>query len=216
MEHLMALIVPYRNREEHLREFIPHVRRFLADFPYEIFIIEQLSGKPFNRGMLLNIGYAVSKKDCDYFCFHDIDMLPVKADYSFPDTPVHLATHVEQFDYAMPYPNYFGGVTLFNLTDFESVNGYCNEYWGWGREDDDLRIRCQDADLPIVPREGTFLSLPHGKPQEEDSLLQLNQERYEEYACGNKILQEDGLKNLHFELQSERKTNDFFHFVVKI
>ena len=29
----------------------------------------------------------------------------------------------------------------FQLTLFKKVNGYSNEYWGWGFEDDDLLMR---------------------------------------------------------------------------
>ena len=38
---------------------------------------------------------------------------------------------------------YFGGVVLFTIEQFEAVNGYHTNYWGfWGMEDDDLFWRC--------------------------------------------------------------------------
>ena len=39
------------------------------------------------------------------------------------------------------YKGYFGGVTALTKEQFERVNGFPNNYWGWGGEDDDLRIR---------------------------------------------------------------------------
>ena len=35
-------------------------------------------------------------------------------------------------------------MTLFPINDFLKVNGYSNNYWGWGYEDDDLLFRCKE------------------------------------------------------------------------
>ena len=37
----LAIIVPYRDREEHLARFVPHMDKFLSDIDYKIFVIEQ-------------------------------------------------------------------------------------------------------------------------------------------------------------------------------
>ena len=126
------------------------MEEYLTDLEYEIFIIEQSDDKPFNRGKLLNVGYKYAlDKGCDYFVFHDVDMLPEDVDYSYTDKPLHLATHLQEHDYETTFFDYFGGVTMFNKEDFELINGFSNEYWGWGFEDDDLLIRCLDSDLEL-------------------------------------------------------------------
>tara|TARA_B110000459_G_scaffold158986_1_gene174342 strand:+ start:4190 stop:5533 length:1344 start_codon:yes stop_codon:yes gene_type:complete len=123
---------------------------YIKDLDYEIFIIEQLDDKPFNRGKLLNVGYKYAiEAGCDYFVFHDVDMLPEDVDYSYSDKPLHLATHLQEHDYETTFFDYFGGVTMFNKKDFELINGFSNEYWGWGFEDDDLLIRCIESDLEL-------------------------------------------------------------------
>ena len=40
------------------------------------------------------------------------------------------------------YPSQFGGAVAFRREDFELVNGYSNEFYGWGGEDDDMYERC--------------------------------------------------------------------------
>ena len=73
MKHKLGVIVPYREREEHLERFIEHFTEFMSDkkINYQMFIVEQYDLKPFNRGRLLNIGYKLATQHgCDYFCFH--------------------------------------------------------------------------------------------------------------------------------------------------
>ncbi len=150
----LAIIVPYRDREEHLARFVPHMEKFLSDkeIDFKIFIVEQGNDRPFNRGWLINVGYDISSEQgFDYFCFHDVDMLPEDktCDYSWVDKPTHLATRLSKFNYRLVYPEYFSGVTLFNKEHFEWINGYSNKYWGWGFEDDDLLYRCRKRGVPL-------------------------------------------------------------------
>jgi len=150
----LCIVVPYRDREEHLNKFIPYMEKYMEtyeDADYEIVIVEQADKKPFNRAKLLNIGY-LENKGFDYFIFHDVDMLPEDSDYDYEEKPTHLSSMVEQFDYRLPYDGYFGGVTLFDKESFEQINGYSNEYWGWGAEDDDVLLRCSTMGIPIFTK----------------------------------------------------------------
>jgi len=144
--HKIGIIVPYRNRHEHLVKFKSKIVEYLEsnNIDFEIIIVEQDDAKLFNRGILLNIGFKEAKKlKCDYVVLHDVDMLPVDVDYSYSDTPIHLATD------NIPFQSYFGGITLFPTDIFEKINGFSNLYWGWGFEDDDLRYRCVKNNIPF-------------------------------------------------------------------
>ena len=147
MTDKLAIIVPYRDRQEHLDVFVPHMHEFLKDkgIDYTIFIAEQADDRPFNYGKLCNAVVREIGEDYTYFAFHDIDMLPIndECDYGYPDSPTHLATNVDTHNNQLPYPQYFGGVVLISRDDFEKANGYSNEYWGYGFEDLDLLYRLQ-------------------------------------------------------------------------
>jgi hypothetical protein len=144
----LAIIIPYRDRKSHLEMFLPYMKKYLKEYDYKIYVIEQNDNKPFNRGKLLNIGAKIAiREGFDYLALHDVDMLPLKGvDYSYPDTPIHLAAIVNS---EQPFDDYFGGVTLFNVEDFKIINGFSNEYWGWGFEDDDLLQRCIQKNVPL-------------------------------------------------------------------
>jgi len=96
--------------------------------------------------LMKNIGAKQAFDDgCDYIVWHDIDMIPEDdtCDYSYPgETPKHIAVQISQSDYQLKYQEYFGGAILFTKEQVEATNGYSNDYWDWGMEDDDLFWRC--------------------------------------------------------------------------
>ena len=165
MDKKLGIIVPYRNRKEHLEIFKNEMSNFLdrRKYNYEIIIVNQDGAKLFNRGMLLNIGFKIAQElNCDYVVFHDVDMIPHRADYSYSDIPLHLATNFMKLNDDKKnqefFDEYFGGVTLFPMEHFIKIDGYSNKYWGWGYEDTDLLHRCRkhniELDTMIVKNSG--------------------------------------------------------------
>jgi hypothetical protein len=143
----LGVCVPYRNREAHLKEFVPTVGKYLESqgIDYQIYFGHQVDDKLFNRGAMKNVAAEWAfKEGCDYIVWHDIDMIPEEGcDYSFPEKyPVHIATNISQMNYQLKYEEYFGGAVLFSKEQVEKTNGYSNDYWDWGMEDDDLFWRC--------------------------------------------------------------------------
>jgi len=171
----LGIIAPYRDRAQHLEIFVPHIVAFFSRAPKDIgedisiMVVQQEHGLEFNRGLMNNIGYSLCKNRCDYVCFHDIDYLPIRADYSEPNGIAPIAwygaerkTDPRRFTIASNNLEFFfGGVTLFRNGDFEKVNGFANAYWGWGWEDSDIFNRCLVEDIPLERRKGTFTLLPH-------------------------------------------------------
>ena len=156
--HKLGIIVPYRARDRQLLIFKRAISIYLnnTNIAYELIIVEQDDAKIFNRGKLLNIGFLYAKKlKCDYVVFHDVDMIPVNVDYSYSPYPVQLSTKFTSADPTfnrIVFDEYFGGVTLFPSNIFETINGYPNEYWGWGYEDNDLLFRCRQHNIDLYEK----------------------------------------------------------------
>lgn len=216
--HKLAIVVPYRDREEHLRVFLPHMKKYLEDknILYNIYIIEQDFGKPFNRAKLLNIGFLESDKDCDYFVFHDVDMLPQDVNYNYAELPTHLATGASQFNYSLPYKSYFGGVTKFSRTSFEKVNGYSNEYWGWGAEDDDILYRCHLIGLKVQRQwPGILTSLNHGRHIDRNE-YEKNIQRFREMQSKKLDWKHEGINSCKYEVLDRNETPNRIRIKVNI
>lgn len=147
MQHKLGICIPYRNRKEHVERLIPHLSKHLNErgIDHKFYVGHQVDDKLFNRGAMKNIAAHYAFNDgCDYIAWHDVDMLPLEdADYSYPEKyPIHIATKLSKYNYGLGYDQYFGGVILFTKEQVEKTNGYSNDYWDWGQEDDDLFWRC--------------------------------------------------------------------------
>lgn len=193
-----TIVIPYRNRLRHLQQFLPYYRKLLPAATF--LVVEQTMTKEFNRGKLFNIGFHISKGESDYFVFHDVDMLiQGKPDYSFPGSPVHCATNASQFNWQMPFPEYFGGVTIFNKQDFEACNGYPNSFWGWGGEDNSMYYTVINKGLSINQRPHRYLSLPHPKANSSGFDAKKMEQAKKPRA------EDDGLNNMNYRIVAERE-----------
>ena len=104
--------------------------------------------------MLFNVGYVEASKISDWDClvFHDVDLLAEddRNLYSCPRLPRHMSVAVDKFKYKLPYKGLFGGVSAMSVEHFKIVNGFSNQYWGWGGEDDDMAKRLSRNNLTIT------------------------------------------------------------------
>ncbi|KAM6971814.1 beta-1,4-galactosyltransferase 1 [Aplochiton taeniatus] len=158
----VAIVIPFRRRQEHLKHWLfflhPILQRQQLD--YGIYIINQAGEVTFNRAKLMNIGYAEALKDYDYDCvvFSDIDLVPMddRNIYKCSNQPRHLSVSIDKFGFRLPYPSIFGGVTALTKEQFLKINGYPNNYWGWGGEDDDASARITHAGMSISRPDGVI------------------------------------------------------------
>ncbi|NXW87900.1 B4GT4 galactosyltransferase, partial [Alopecoenas beccarii] len=155
LQHV-AILIPHRNREKHLLYLLEHLHPFLQrqQLDYGIYVIHQAGSTKFNRAKLLNVGYleALKEANWDCFIFHDVDLVPENDFniYTCDRQPKHLVVGRNNTGYRLRYQGYFGGVTALTRDQFSKVNGFSNNYWGWGGEDDDLRIRVEIQKMRVV------------------------------------------------------------------
>ncbi|UIZ21452.1 hypothetical protein KXD40_000155 [Peronospora effusa] len=210
----VAILVPFRDnhptqhRQAHLDEFVP------ASF--HIFILEQsLDGRKFNRGKLLNAGFDMSCNDYDVYIFHDVDLLPEDDLSEFYTSvphvgPMHIARVWERYSDSS---NYFGGIVAFTRQQFLKVNGFPNNFWGWGGEDNELYCRVVRKNLIVqTPTSGTVRDLEAMSLEEKLTVL-----RKSKWKCTVKreLLKEhhrtwkkNGLKSLQYEYVDAEAINE--------
>lgn len=166
----VAIVIPYRNRDEHLRYFLEYMHAILQrqQLEYQIFIVNQVGEDPFNRAKLLNVGFMEALKLYDWQCFvfHDVDLVLEndKCLYRCPEMPRHISVAVDKFNYRLPYYSIFGGITSLSVDHMIALNGYSNKYWGWGGEDDDMYQRIKWANYKISrpqPKLARFKMIKH-------------------------------------------------------
>ncbi|KAK6038877.1 N-acetyllactosaminide 3-alpha-galactosyltransferase, partial [Cooperia oncophora] len=116
----IAVIVPYRDRQSHLRILLNNMHRFLTKqkLDYSIIVVEQIENQTFNRAkkldkphcrlmicrLVLNVGFMEANKIYKWQCylFHDVDLLPEddRNLHTCPtNNPRHMAVAVNKFDY---------------------------------------------------------------------------------------------------------------------
>lgn len=99
---------------------------------------------------------------------------------------------VNTFKYKLPYQAIFGGVVALNREDFENVNGFSNQYWGWGGEDDDMAMRVKHKKLKVSRYDAEIARYYMIKHKKETK----NPDRVRILRKGRKYYRTDGLSNL--------------------
>uniref|UniRef100_A0A1E1XG56 Beta-1,4-N-acetylgalactosaminyltransferase n=1 Tax=Amblyomma aureolatum TaxID=187763 RepID=A0A1E1XG56_9ACAR len=199
--HRVAILVPYRDREDHLRVFLYNMHQMLPrqQIDYAIFVIEQAGQGRFNRAKLFNVGYleALALYDYQCFIFHDVDLIPEddRNLYTCPEQPRHMSVAIDTMKYRLPYALIFGGVSALKKEHMQLVNGFSNEYWGWGGEDDDMSYRLQHYHLKISRYPANiarYTMLKHAKDTPSP-------DRYKLLYKGKLRYKKDGINSVHYE-----------------
>jgi hypothetical protein len=186
--NLLAIVIPYRNREEHLGIFLAkfpeYVKNNEPDLKYKIVVAEQPQGLPFIRGLSINVG-AICARDigADNIFIHDVDMIPIRSDHSL----------VEEGRARVRFPASEGSAIV-HINDFFKSGGYNNEYVGWGGEDDEFYMRLGMAGVRMS-------SVKHDESLEYESLRHENQMKPDLYNRNVQLLQK------YMNIEHEGKLN---------
>ena len=137
------IIIPYRDRESHIDYFIknsvPLIEKYMPRT--KIVVIEQEEGKLFNRGSLLNIGFSLYKNKTVYFITHDVDINPTEKFITEKYNIKLLNNNIQGLFTSVC--NTLGGIIKISCSDIHNINGFPNNFWGWGGEDTALQKRAE-------------------------------------------------------------------------
>nr|XP_039262761.1 uncharacterized protein LOC120338849 [Styela clava] len=171
----VAIIIPYKDRKEHLITLMNHLNPILQrqSLRYCIFVAEQFDNGAFNKARVMNAAFLeiikFSKINFDCVIFHDVDML-VEDDrnlHTCSKMPKHLSPAIDKFNYTLNYGTRFGGVTAISVKNYIKANGHSNNFWGWGGEDNDMEMRIARNKMVIVSTNttyGRYKMIPHEHP----------------------------------------------------
>jgi len=147
----LAVIVPFRSRHFHLKYLLHYLHGILQrqQMRYVIVVAEQNDNDVFNKAQLMNSAFKYVTEnfpEIDCFAFQDVDTLSeddrilYRCDAN-PNNVIHLAHRIDKFNYTFCCGMTVGGVLLMRRDQFVKINGFSNQYFGWGAEDDDANFR---------------------------------------------------------------------------
>ena len=148
-----AILIPFRNDKDGSRQIQMNTWiKFKQDnLPKSVLCFcVQTNDLPFNRGLLLNAGveFAEKKLKKSSFILHDVDLLPndellkYYCSSTYDNEVFHLARFGTRYS---SNSNYFGGACRLSHTLFHRANGFPNNYFGWGGEDEEFRDRLRSV-----------------------------------------------------------------------
>uniref|UniRef100_UPI00359020CB beta-1,4-galactosyltransferase 2-like isoform X2 n=1 Tax=Myxine glutinosa TaxID=7769 RepID=UPI00359020CB len=99
----------------------------------------------------------------------------------------------------LPYTGYFGGVSGLSKVQFLKINGFPNNYWGWGGEDDDIYNRITLQGMKISRPDsniGRYRMIKHHR----DAKNEPNPKRFTQIHETRWTMKTDGLTSLKYQL----------------
>jgi xylosylprotein 4-beta-galactosyltransferase len=208
-----SIIIPYRDRADHLGMLIPRLQQLFSDKSYEIIISEQDNNDNFQIACVENIGFQYASGNT--IVLHQVDYYPTdNVSYEVMDQPILPARKAifldkdnqslrNYFDIPAGYrqwekeiePNFYGGVVCLSRDHFEKINGLNPLYKGWGNEDEDLRERFKWANISVKRNEeGTFFCLYH--PDNGD-MSKKDDNSIKDFIEGRRYLTEQAYNDRH-------------------
>ncbi|KAM9456866.1 beta-1,4-galactosyltransferase 1 [Clarias gariepinus] len=217
----VAIIIPFRKRDEHLKFWLYYLHPILQrqQLDYGVYIINQDGDETFNRAKLLNVGYAEALKEYDYECFvfSDVDLIPMddRNTYKCFSQPRHLSVSMDKFGFRLPYNQYFGGVSSMSKEQYLKINGFPNNYWGWGGEDDDIFNRLSSKGM-VISRPSGIIGKCRMIRHERDKQNDPNPQRFDRIAHTRETMHTDGINSLSYKVVKVEKDKLFTKITVDV
>lgn len=206
------------HRKVQLEKYLAHMKEYMKScgVAYTLMVVEQNGMQLFNLGKLFNIAYIESKKlvtegETPYFCFQNVDIVPVDVDYA------------KRFVGIRDINGWEGGVgSMFFIDDhsFLVSNGYPNDLWGWGGDDSALLER---ARLNSVPLDRTEYNCGHASEDRNirstnEHTNSINRTKVFTHDLIDNNWKRNGLNTCQYSVQSVVYNADFnyYHYLVNL
>jgi hypothetical protein len=239
----IAIVTIYRNdsgntRLRQKRLFLYWINKLLNNIcNYDIITVEQSSGDLFNIGKLKNIGfdYLVNKQQHNYdnVIFTDIDIIPdsdlLEYYFKITDSLNSLANFGTRYEYNDPKTKFTGALVSATPEFFKKLNGYPNNFWGWGDEDVNILLRLSELSKPLYAnKKGRVIDLEEinykkkniSEKIDELNINKLRETNVYEKNVNYKNFRDNGLSNLNYDIlyDNNYKINDnnIYHIIVDL
>jgi len=243
----ILIVVPYGNldpaqrRDEQLAQLLACLSAHAESLPPKtymfVLIAEQVSpAKYFNRGQLINIGVQHFTKTIGApwnIIMHDVDMLPdnnLFAEY-LKASPAYSMMPLDTDEYRRAYGDFRleagAGIFMTDLKTFTKANGFPNDYWGWGGEDNALGARYRRMKVRLARNQniGQITSIDTQRTSNADKMASIKRERvrnmtvYERMATDKSNWKSNGyaqLVSMDFRVMEEMLKELHHHAVLHI
>ena len=221
MSYEAIVVIPYRNRLDDLEKFkkvLPNC--FAAQGVRALFVIaEQADELPFNRGKLINAAWDICLSrypEAQGFYFHDVDVWPrdpFALSYKLPEDnqAIHIYGIGDVHKPEFIYYSYGGTVGCLSRDAVLTTNGFPNDFWSWGAEDNVLGLRIVEKGVHVDLTRKVF----RGAASVEENMK--SERNYDHYNLNVKKLHsratevvENGISNCRYRLVEDKVDSDGF------
>lgn len=150
---MIKVSIPYRGMPKSKQRMLQILESFSDDKDVQFQIVEQSEdGRRFNLGKMINVGFDLFSKASDtddwtYF-FHPIDLFPKQGFAPYRSgAELLLQNKIDICSYNIPEKDLHYRSCSYRPDAYRKFNGYTNNFWGWGAEDDEFFNRVRMTNL---------------------------------------------------------------------
>lgn len=187
----LLIVVPYRNREEHLKGFLKNSPDYFSkqNLTYDLLICELDQRGDWNAGLCVNslINFISSSRQYKWLYIHHVDVWPIEGKWILPSDEKQAYFNLGDY-----------GSCLLTLKAFLEVGGYSNSFWGWGWEDNELYSKLRQKGYQLLDGSQHY-------PVKYNTTFQSHERKFNGRNYAN------GIKQLM--ILPEEKRNNITHFI---
>lgn len=208
-----------KSKQRMLQTIESYVNR--TDVKFQI-VEQNEDGKRFNLGKMINVGFDIfsnqSVNDDWVYLFHPVDLFPKDGFAPYQAAAeLLLQNKIDVCSYNIPEKDLHYRSCSYRPDAYRKFNGYTNNFWGWGAEDDEFFNRIRITNIRFVHMKLLFNTWCEVKedhePDHPSPDLMLGLEHHEKnlsiaWSLTEEKMKQDGLSSLSYRVIDR-------HFILK-